>query len=243
MKKLWTGIMITAMAFALQVNAALYTENFNSNPGYVATGDFAIGAAGSSQDYDVAFGQWAGTSTIPMTQANGVLSIGSDTGGGSARSRAFGLFIDTSAAVAGTYTVSFDILNWVAGTGTAGMKIWEGSDLTTQYVVFDAGGNNDSGNWPDNDGTASETQIYTTGAGSTGITGNQSFSFDVELTEAGTAGDFMMFAFGQVRSTSSALAPTFDIDNVNVAIPEPATIGMLGLGALVSLLIRRRLTA
>jgi hypothetical protein len=58
--------------------------------------------------------------------------------------------------------------------------------------------------------------LGTTGAGGTGILGNGTYSFDVELIEAGQAGDYLALAWTQVRSTSDAVAPKFDVDNVVV---------------------------
>jgi hypothetical protein len=244
MKKPWIGIMTTAaMALAVQVNAALYTEDFELNPGYtaVAGDDLAIGAAGSALPY-VTFDEWAGNSTIPVTQTNGALQVGSDTSGGSARTRCLEVFIDTSAAVADTYTVSFDILNWVDGTGSVGMSVFEGSGLDTGYIQVDNGGNSAAGTWPRLSGTASSAVIGDTGSLWTGITGNGTYSFDVVLTEAGVAGNYMMLGWTQVRSTATELAPTFDIDNVNVvAIPEPATLGLVAAMGAGILFIRRRL--
>ncbi|VGO18370.1 Ig-like domain-containing protein [Pontiella sulfatireligans] len=199
-----------------QPEGTLYEEDFNLNPGYTASEDHAVGAAGSVAPYHV-FGEWGGAATFPVTQAGGVLSIGSDTGGSSARNRGITVTIDTSAAVAGTYTVSFDVSNWVAGTGSAGMAVHEGSGLDTLYALWDVGANSAADAWPRNLGTAPSTVIGDTGSRGTGITANGTYSFNVELTEAGVAGDYMTLAFAQIRTLGTALAPTFDIDNVRVA--------------------------
>jgi hypothetical protein len=195
--------------------AALYEEDFSVDPGYVSANLSAIGAVGSTYTY-FTFGQYNGTPDIGVTTDTGVLHLDSNTSGGSARSRGLSVFIDTSAAPAGTYTVSFDVSNWVAGTGSAGFSVCEGSGLNTSYMELDNADNNDAGSTPNFRGPAASTLLGTTGAGGTGILGNGTYSFDVELIEAGQAGDYLALAWTQVRSTSDAVAPKFDVDNVVV---------------------------
>jgi len=203
----------------------LYEEDFSTDPGYTNAGTTAIGAAGGAGTY-FTFGDYNGSGDIGETTDTGVLHFDSNTDGNSARSRGLSVFIDTSAAVAGTYTVSFDVLNYVgvATNGTAGFKVVEGSGLDTLYIELDNAENNDSGNTPRFNGTATDAEIGTTGAGGTGILGNGTVSFDVELTEAGQAGDYLALAWTQVRSTSGAVAPKFDIDNVLVSVVTPGDL-------------------
>jgi hypothetical protein len=244
MKKLWTGIMITAMAFALQVNAALYTEDFTTDPGF--TGDLAIGATGSLLTY-FDFGEFSGDTGTGFTTSGGVLHLGTPTRGN--RNRAVSVWIDTSTAAAGTYTVSFDVLNFVAGSGTtpgtSGFKVWEGSGLDTGFINVDYGDNATSGGTPRQLNTTTadwgDTLGSTWGAGTaaTGITGNGTISIDVVLTEAGVAGDFM--ALGWVQQALDEATPTFDVDNISVAIPEPATLGLIASFGVGVLFIRRKL--
>jgi len=232
------------MAFALQVNAALYTEDFTTDPGY--TGDIAIGAAGSANTY-FTFGEYNGATDVGVTQAGGVLHIGASTRNN--RSRALSVWIDTSGAAAGTYTVSFDVSNFVAtGTGYSGFKVWEGNGLDAGWIDVDYGDNNDAGGTPRILNTSSplanwgDTLGDTWGVGTqgSGITGNGVVSFDVILTEAGQAGDYMALGWVQQNSADALFsAPTFDVDNVNV-IPEPATLGMIASFGVGVLFIRRR---
>jgi hypothetical protein len=198
---------------------ALYEEYFSADPGYMSDNVTSIGAVGGAGSY-ATFGQYNGTPDIGVTTGTGVLHIDSNTSGGSARSRGLSLFIDTSAAAAGTYTVSFDVSNWVAGTGTAGFKVLEGSGLDTGYIQVDHSDNNANGSAPNFGGTASSTEIGSTGASGTGILGNGTVSFDVTLSEAGQTGDYLALAWTQVRSTDTAVAPTFDIDNVTINSPS-----------------------
>ena len=195
----------------------LYFQDFSADPGYVSDNATSIGAAGGLGTY-FTFGQYNGTSDIGATTATGVLHIDSNTSGGSARSRGLSVFIDTSAAGAGTYTVSFDVSNWVAGTGTAGFKVLEGHGLDTGYIELDNSSNSATGSSPDFAGTATSAEIGSTGAGGTGILGNGTVSLEITLTAAGQPGDYLALAWTQVRSTSTTVAPTFDVDNVWVGV-------------------------
>jgi len=214
-KHVWIGMIGLVLLVATQVGAQLYTQDFETNPGYTASDDHAVGAFGSTATYH-AFGEWGGTADIGITQTGGALQIGSNTSGGSARNRGFTVTIDTSAAVPGVFVVSFDVSNFVAGTGSAGMAVHEGSGLDTLYALWDVGGNSSGDVWPRNLGTAPSAVIGDTGSLGTGITGNGTVSINVALTEAGVAGDYITLAFAQIRSTATAVAPTFDIDNVQV---------------------------
>jgi hypothetical protein len=196
----------------------LYEEDFSADPGYVSDNTTSIGAAGGAGTY-ITFGEYNGTPDIGVITGTGVLRIDSNTSGSSARSRGLSVFIDTSAAVAGTYTVSFDVSNWVAGTGTAGFKVFEGRGLNDAYIQLDHSDNNTAGSAPNFGGTAASTLLGSTwGAGTagTGISSNGTVSVEVTLTEAGQAGDYLALAWVQVRGASSTLAPTLDIDNVTV---------------------------
>ncbi|VGO18381.1 beta strand repeat-containing protein [Pontiella sulfatireligans] len=213
--KLFTAALV--LSVAAQAGAQLYTQDFETNPGYTPSNDHAVGAAGSTAAYH-AFGEWGGTADIGITQTNGALQISSNTSGSSARNRGFTVTIDTSTWVAGIHTVSFDVTNFVDGTGTAGMAVHEGSGLDTLYAQWDVGGNSAGDSWPREQGTAPSAVIGDTGSRGTGITANGTYSFDVALTEAGVAGDYMTLAFAQIRTLGTELAPTFDIDNVLVDV-------------------------
>ncbi|MHC4906095.1 MAG: metallophosphoesterase family protein, partial [Planctomycetota bacterium] len=175
---------------SVYAEGALYQEDFSVDPGYVSANLSVIGAVGSTYTY-FTFDEYNGTPDIGVTTGTGVLHFDSDTIGTSARSRGVSVFIDTSAAVAGTYTVSFDVSNWVPGTGTAGFSVREGSGLDTSYMELDNADNNDAGTTPNFRGPAASTLLGSTWGGGTpgtGITGNGTVSFEVTLTEAGQAG-------------------------------------------------------
>ncbi|VGO18369.1 hypothetical protein SCARR_00421 [Pontiella sulfatireligans] len=210
-----------------QPAGTLYEEDFSVDPGYVGNNATAIGAVGSANAY-FTFGDYNGTPEIGVTTGTGVLHFDSNTTGSSARSRGLSVFIDTSAATAGIYTVLFEVSNWVAGTGTAGFKVHEGSGLNAGYIELDNADNNDAGSTPNFGGTAASTLLGSTwgaGAKGTGISSNGTVSFDVELTEAGESGDWMALAWVQVRSTDTAMAPKFDVDNVWVGQGAPPMDG------------------
>jgi len=204
------------------ITPLFYEEDFSVDPGYVGNGTTSIGADTNGAGTTFTFGQYNGSGEIGETTDTGVLHIDSNTSGSSARSRGLSVFIDTSAVLAGTYTVSFDVSNWVDGTGSAGFKVFEGSGLDTGYLDIDNGDNNTAGAAPKRVKTSTATWIALgdTGAGGTGISSNGTVSFDVELTEAGQAGDYLALAWTQVRTLGTALAPTFDVDNVWVGVGE-----------------------
>jgi hypothetical protein len=66
------------------------------------------------------------------------------------------------------------------------------------------------------------------------VVGSTNLSFNIDLGTAGTY-DYLMVKVG-VRAGD--LTDAFEVTRVDI-VPEPATVGLLGLGALVSLLIRR----
>jgi hypothetical protein len=207
---------------ATQAGAQLYTQDFETNPGYNTTGS-AIGFTGSALTY-FTFGEYTGASgrDFPVSQAAGVFHIVS--GDRSNRNRSMAVYIDTSAAVAGNYTVSFEVSNWVAGSGTtpgtSGFKVWEGRGLDTGWIDVDFGDNATSGATPRALNTTTATwgntigSTWGTGTAATGITGNGTISFDFTLTEAGQAGDYM--ALGWVSQNLDLASPNYDIDNVLV---------------------------
>jgi hypothetical protein len=208
----------------------LYFEDFSTDPGYIGNNLTSIGGdtTNGAGTY-FTFEEYNGTPEIGVTTGTGALHLDSNTAGGSARSRGLSVFIDTSAAGIGIYTVSFEVTNWVAGTGTAGFKVLRGSGLDTGYIDMDNSDNNAAANVPRQiAGTATSTLLGSTwgdGAQGTGITTNGTVSLEIALTEAGQPGDYLALAWVQVRSTSTELAPTFDVDNVWVGVGEPPTGG------------------
>ena len=224
MKKFWIGMVASSVVVfcGISVNAALpYNEDFTTATYVDLDQSGAIGGDTNSALVYFDFDQYAGAQSAGFHISNGVFHVTSLLGGSSARTRAFAVFIDTSGAVAGNYSVSFDVSNWGAGTGSEGFKVFEGAGLNTDYLDVDFRINNDSGASPSKiAGTASAwTDLANTwGGGPTGsgITGNGKVTLDFTLTQAGSAGDYLGLGWAQVRSTSTALAPTMDFDNVAV---------------------------
>jgi hypothetical protein len=212
-------VPISAVAFA-QPEGTLYYENFSTDPGYINGGLTSIGADTNGAGPYFTFGEYNGSGDIGETTTTGVLHIDSNTDGNSARSRGLSVFIDTSAAIEGTYTVSFDVSNWVDGTGTAGVKVFEGNGLDIGYIDLDNGDNAGNGNVPRYT-AGTNTTWNSLLSGTVGITGDGTVRFEVTLTEAGQPGDYLALAWVQVRSTSTNLAPTLDIDNVWVGVGTP----------------------
>jgi hypothetical protein len=207
----------------------LYFEDFSTDPGYTNNNLTIICVDTNVAGSYFTFGEYAGTPDIGVTTDTGVLHIDSNTAGGSARSRGLTVFIDTSAAGIGSYTVSFDVTNWVAGTGTAGFKVAEGNGLDTGYLQVDNSDNNAAANVPKKaSGTATWSELDSTwgdGTQGTGISSNGTVSLEIFLSEAGRPGDYLALAWVQVRSTATATAPTFDVDNVWVGVGDPPDQG------------------
>lgn len=64
--------------------------------------------------------------------------------------------------------------------------------------------------------------------------GTLTFSIDTGVTY-----DYIAVVLGGWIHTTSGQDVTYDNVDLSLAVPEPATVGMLGLGALVSLMVRR----
>jgi hypothetical protein len=204
---------------------SLYYEDFSTDPGYTNDNTTSIGSNTNGAGTYFTFGEYNGSHEIGVTTDTGVLHIDSNTTGGGGRTRGLSVFIDTSAASPGNYTVSFNVTNWLAGFGTVGFKVHEGSGLHSEYIQLDNGDGNDGGNSPGFGGTANSTLLestWGTGTKGTGISTNGLVSLEVTLTKAGQAGNYLALAWTQVRSGGDDLAPKFDVDNVFVGKGTPA---------------------
>ncbi len=141
-----------------------------------------------------------------------------------------GIFVDNQAATfTGTQHLEFDY-DLSLGTGTGA--------LTIEFWTFDGAGAYDllkvqySNNTADPASAANYAVAKTTD--SISATGSGTFvsaDFDMTGIEA-----FAIRIYNDGLNTG--LGASVSIDDVSI-VPEPATVGMLGLGALVALLVRR----
>jgi len=141
-----------------------------------------------------------------------------------------GYLDDSSTVVGNNATVTFGSLNQFAADG---YKV---------YVYFGAATDNRTGTI--SDGT---TTFYTKTKSST----SYSFPADYTIATSTTDGTYVAANYAVFSGTADDLTLTYQRDSGNggilgiqvVAVPEPATLGMLGLGTIITLLIRRSVSA
>jgi hypothetical protein len=135
----------------------------------------------------------------------------------------------------GTRTLKFDFVNAIAGTSANSQVYLIGMTGSGNYVT---GNGNDEvkigdllglSKQPGTGGNYTPSYLISTVVTATGGDGTFFLSF--------TASDTYASYYFAVASGDNGVG-SFTIDNVSI-VPEPATVGMLGLGALVALLVRR----
>jgi beta-glucanase (GH16 family) len=235
------SILLLASAFlatAPPASAApLYSENFDSDPGYVVAkgpdddniSSVGFGAGGSKAPY-ITFGNYGGTSQyLPNATAQGALAIGSsaDPINGKSRSRSYVTVVDTSSASVGQYRVSFDVSDFqCAGENTALLfHLFEGRGTERGFVDFQL---TSQTTLPD---LARTRPVITTGKGATAwqilidneIRKDGKFSLSFGLGECGRPGDYLALVWSQAKRGGAAVIPSMTVDNVEVSmIPAPA---------------------
>jgi hypothetical protein len=219
MKKIIIALAVAAMAFATQANVV--NGDF-ANPGYAANASAIIttNAVGKG---------WVTNSTVRMEISGGVASrndANANSLGGIGQ--LFSLTGET-----GTRTLQFDLAITDADSDLDFYVVLDGYDylgggdfMTVDYFSIITTNTAVTGARYDATRLGSYTHVN---LGST--TGTKTFTF-----AANSSYEFYGVTF--LSNTPDTTAETLTIDNVSV-IPEPATVGMLGLGALVTLLIRR----
>ena len=112
-----------------------------------------------------------------------------------------------------------------------GTASWAAGDYTVTFDVTD---------YVQGEGSAGTVSYAEIGLGEQ-ITGGASISYDFVLTDAGTAGDFLVLGWSTTNpAEGSNGSDSFNIDNA-AAVPEPATYALLGgLLALGHVMVRRR---
>lgn len=230
-KILHTGLALTALtALTISTTAAatvVFDEDFDGQT--ISHKDSATITFGANSS-DVSVEQW-------FSASNGI-AINNElqlTNFAVEKSRGAGIWLDTSAWITGTYTVEFDVLDYAAG-GTNSESFFQAYYATgvsaSSTVSFDlhGGGGQDPA-------TAAQVgaTIGTVGDRNT-ITANAT---DAQFTFDYTAGQDIALIFHNMSGTTGAM-PVYSIDNLTVAVPEPSSAALIGLGGLALLLRRSR---
>jgi hypothetical protein len=138
----------------------------------------------------------------------------------------FGALSFSSSSTIGNSVLGISISNGgVVRAGTTYNNLWQGTGLATLTGFADK--------WL----TLSLTFDRTTGAGTVGITGADT-NFSANFTAANTMTQLVLADDWSTSANASANNMYFD-DVVYTAVPEPATMTVLGLGALAAFLKRR----
>jgi hypothetical protein len=178
--------------------------------------------------------QWFSARTT-ISLASEALAFGADFQG--ARSRGAAVWLDSSAWDVGIVTVTFDVSGYTAGTNDAEswFQAYAATGVnTTDQVSLDLHGS-----------TATGVVAASTGSATIDTIGSQ-FNFSASGTDLTASFNFtgqdniaLVFNNFSGLPTGGALA-TFSIDNISVAVPEPSSTALLGLGGLAFALRRRR---
>ncbi len=248
MKKIMRVMLGLMTTVCMTVNASvIWSDNFN---GYANTNGF-VTAANPAFKSGMSTGQWArGESSVTLIDKGGGDKAISWTG--SANSAGFAIWLSVTnlnLAAGTTYSLKFDIANFVGSA--VGSPDGFGNVIKAKGV--DAGGTvtldllkganfdptvSSGGALIGTSGTTTNTSIAIVGTAFGAVQFSQDGSYTVDFT-VNSGDEYIGLVIGsQDRNTATQVK--FDLDNVSV-IPEPATVGMLGLGALTALLIRRKL--
>ncbi len=242
------------MACLMTIGASadpIYDENFT---GYTATDTGIFDDVGSTARFNIDYlvGGIAAVGNLWTAQNNnedidfsgGNLNYGLDR----AYTRTILTTIDLSTVAAGNLTFSYDVTSFSMSDGTARWGLFEGNNLNvaggTGSLTLDVSNNDTSTVLPvKTAGTATFNQI----GGFTTITGTgtgQTINFTT--SEGGAAGDYLVLALTLQRASSpgNATAANLTIDNLEItnAIPEPSTLALLSMAAMVLATHRLRMT-
>ncbi len=248
MKKIMRVMIGLMTTVCMTVNASvIWSDNFN---GYANTNGF-VTAANPAFKSGMITGQWArGEASVTLLDKGG--GDKAISWSGSAASVGFAVWLSVTnlnLTVGNTYSLTFDITNFVGSSinnpdGFANVIKAKGVDAggTVTLDLF-RGSNFDptvssGGALIGTSGTTTNNSIAVAGTafGATQFSQDGSYTVDFSVN---SGDEYIGLVFGsQDRGTATTVK--FELDNVSV-IPEPATVGMLGLGALTALLIRRKL--
>jgi hypothetical protein len=209
-----------------------YTSDTTYNPATAAANSLVF-RAGTGTDYII---QDRGTGHEKSLHLNGSLNTGQTDQG------IYILQVDMTAGGANASQVtrvsySFDIL------GTSDDADMGLTDWTVKINYASGSGNITHGDaWFNGVGSVTNQTFDINNAGKTGTTGWKTISgfYDIAVGEAGTAGGIQIST--DVGAFVSGGTGGYTVDNITLnvsAIPEPATLGLLGLFGTGVLFIRR----
>jgi hypothetical protein len=202
------------------------------------------------------------TGAIDGSQSVKLSTVG--TAGGAAPGLATTIFTDvykadlTAALTAGSdLNISFDLNTALGTNGTHGAQAGvEVLDSTTNNVVASMFVANEGNGTPDltisngNNGTKDVPGYATAGDGNTGRytlsvdpnTGQFAVLYGGQAVTSGTfpgeLGKSVLISFATIDQGGAAESATFDNLSISSVVPEPASVGMIGLGTLMLLLKR-----
>lgn len=221
MKKNITILAIAMVAGMAQADVVIYEETFTNVT--FKTDDLAYYPA------DFAAGTWVrpGAATVTLNSERLQIETGADEA-----ARGTSVVVDSGDMIgAGTYTLTFD-LNVLRVASALDVEIWEiagGSGLGTRVDTQNT--KIDENKWLTNTGVATRLteNVYVDG---------EEGSKSIDFTYSGANNIALLFSLETGTSTTDQRA-IFDNVQITTTIPEPATVGMLGLGALLTLFVRR----
>ena len=247
--------LITAFALAGMMAAVpgyadtiVYSQNFTTDPGAIeaAGNDNSVGAVGSGEDIE--YGEVAYSSLLTasgFSTSSGKMeftqsALSSDT------QNAAAILLDTSAFAPGTYSWSFNILDYTAGGANteASFSVFEGNNAGggDPLTLRLGSANNPTNLYPieDTDGASTFIQI---GSKNT-FSSNGPYSLQFSLTEAGSSGDYLALTWSsnETANQGGVANITFSVDDIQLSVvPEPSTLALLGAGAGLLFALRRRM--
>lgn len=231
MKKILWAAAVAMMVSGVAQAALVYSTDFTTGYKSGGSGAHVLGGAAA----DVAAEDWFGST-------NGVNLDGTDltlNNGSQNRYRGAGVWLDATGWATGLVTVEIDVANYVAG-----------ADTTFSFETYAANGV-DSANSVSMDlhaGVSAGAGLAQTGSATIAQFGTEqtvtadgtaTFTFDYNGSD-----DYVALVFAQRNAEGGTAFGYVDFDNLTVnTIPEPATLGMLGFGAVLALAIRRKMYA
>ena len=249
MHKLHTLTGIAALAALSLTTAAqaavVYEQDFSEAVGYAESSNYLTYGEGKLVD-DGEFGGNIYQSADFTTGANGKMSLNSvSPHARQVRTGATLLFIDTSSWVADiSYTVTFDVADYLGladGKNDSGnFGVFEGNIAAGATLSLRNINTNGTGDPSIEGAQSSGTYSFAKIDSNTGITADGPISRDFTLTEAGSAGDYLMFSWNTWTPKGGPSTASFSVDNITV-VPELGTYALLaGMTGLVYVMLRRR---